>query len=272
MMTSARPNESRVRTPGSGEHGDRLHVVRTVLRAAVPSETVERVNGATNNPKGGSGMDRSARRYRCSQDRQPHALAVPHSSPEAGSLTPVRGSVSGPSASYAVAEGPETGGAPGWSLSNRERKAAHVAAPGETKWCNVAGAVRKLDAPATWTVPGEFKDASARREEVMSVTPPSLATATEELIVEFEARQRRAWADGQLTHAEGVELFKFWSSDLAPQLTVIASTVHVIGGMVRSGQGVDAPNVQRTMRERWQRLGLIVPFRKRRGGDLPPAA
>jgi len=117
----------------SGEHGDRLHDVRTVLRAAVPSETVERVNGVVTHftppPKGGSGMDRSARRYCCSQDRQHQTprLAVPFLSQRAAGVSAHAGaSVSGPSASYAVAEGLETGGAPDWSLSNRERKAAHV--------------------------------------------------------------------------------------------------------------------------------------------------
>jgi len=99
----------------------------------VPSETVERVNGVVTHftppPKGGSGMDRSARRYCCSQDRQHQTprLAVPFLSQRAAGVSAHAGaSVSGPSASYAVAEGLETGGAPDWSLSNRERKAAHV--------------------------------------------------------------------------------------------------------------------------------------------------
>ena len=104
-------------------------------------------------------------------------------------------------------------------------------------------------------------------------TPPSLATDLDERAMDMDRRFRLAAANGEFSHDEGVELYRFWRSELAPQLSVVSVTVQVIGGMVRSDRGVESPQVQRTLRE-WmaRKAATVVPFRRRGGGELPPAA
>ena len=90
--------------------------------------------------------------------------------------------------------------------------------------------------------------------------------------MELESMWRRALADGEVTHHEAVAIYQYRRSNFAPKLTLLTTSMHVIAGIAGGSAGIDSPRVQRTMRERWQRLGLIVPFRNRRGGELPPAA
>lgn len=90
--------------------------------------------------------------------------------------------------------------------------------------------------------------------------------------MELESMWRRALADGDVSHAEAIAIYQFRRAHFAPQLTLLTTSVHVIAGIAGGSAGVDSPRVRRTMRERWQRMGLIVPFRNRRGGELPPAA
>jgi len=91
--------------------------------------------------------------------------------------------------------------------------------------------------------------------------------------MEVEALWRRALADGHVSHEEAIRIYHVRSTELAPHLAVLTTSMHVIAGIAGGSAGIDSPSVRRTLRERWQRAAASVgPVGREGGGDGPHAA
>lgn len=103
-------------------------------------------------------------------------------------------------------------------------------------------------------------------------TPTPLAAAVEQAAMDETALWRRALGDGRVTTDEALTIFEFRRTHL-PELMLLTTSMHVIGGIARGEAGIESPRVQRTLRE-WmaRKAATVVPFRRRGGGELPPAA
>jgi hypothetical protein len=127
--------------------------------------------------------------------------------------------------------------------------------------------------PAASNVAGESEAVSSDQEWIPMSRPTPLSTVVEEANMEVEAMWRRSLADGHVSHEEAIRIYHVRSTELAPHLAVLTTSMHVIAGIAGGSAGIDSPSVKRTMRERWQRVAAtVVPFRRQRGGDGPHAA
>jgi hypothetical protein len=97
-------------------------------------------------------------------------------------------------------------------------------------------------------------------------TPEPLDSVVENNWLESRGLWRKALADGHVSHAEAIAIYRYEQSAIAPNLTAMTVSWRVIGSITRGADGIYGYRVQRTCRELWARAANVVPFRRRSDG------
>lgn len=97
--------------------------------------------------------------------------------------------------------------------------------------------------------------------------PVSRAGQLEAAVIDFRVAQRRALADGHLSHAEGIGLLR----SVEPLLSIVADVAQDLGiitAILGSPDGVRGNRPQERIKSAWARPSNVVPFvRHEEGGD-----